>query len=486
MSLSEREIQEIVRAVVSKVETGTGSAGTGSERSEVPVPAVSGNDGVFSRMSDAVEAAHEAQKRWIALPIETRKRCIEAMRAMHVAKARDYAEMAVSETGLGRVEDKIQKNLVAATRTQGMEDIPHTVYSGDHGITLEEYVPYGVIGSITPTTNPTETIVNNAIMMVAAGNAVVFNAHPSAKRVSMTALSNLNKAIVAAGGPPYLLTGIPNPTIETGNEMMKHPKVAAITVTGGGGVVKAALAAGKRAMTAGPGNPPVLVDDTANLDRAGREVVRGASIDNCVICTAEKECFVFDSVADDLKKSLRKHGGHELNGHQTDQLCRKVLDGYQGARGPNRLRPNKSCVGRDASVLAKMIDLTIPSDTRLLFAEVDSKDHPLVQTEQLMPFLPIVRVPDFEAGVAAALDAEHGYRHTAVIHSNDLDRITRYAKAMNCSILVANGPNFAGLGLDGEGPTAWTITTPTGEGCTTPRNFCRKRRFTVKDALRIY
>lgn len=483
MTLSEQEIQEVVRKVVARL--GREAAPREGGRAAPAAARALEGDGLFARVEDAVEAAFEAQRKWAASPLELRRRAVEAMRRVHVEHARELAEMAVQETGMGRVEDKVRKNIAAATRTPGLEDIPHTAYSGDRGITLEEYVPYGVIASITPCTNPSETVVNNAIMMLAAGNAVCFNFHPAAKRVSGRALSLLNGAITSEGGPPNLLTAVASPTIESGKALMNHPKVAAVTVTGGGGVVKAALASGKRAMTAGPGNPPVIVDDTCDLDRAAEEVVRGASLDNNIICTAEKECFVLASVADEFLKALGRHGARRIEPFQLDRILRKALDGYEGPRGKNRLRPNRAFVGRNASVLAKLADLTVPDSTRLLVCEV-GKDHPLVQSEQLMPVFPVVRVEDFETAVEWAVEAEHGYRHTAVIHSNDLDRITRFAKAIDCSIFVANGPNFAGLGIEGEGPTAWTITTPTGEGCTTPRNFCRKRRFSVKDALRIY
>lgn len=454
---------------------------------EAPMAGLSeASDGIFTKMEDAISAAFDAQKQWSAVSVERRGIIIEAMRKTIVDHARELAELAVSETGMGNVEHKVKKNILAARKTPGIEDIPHNSYSGDFGVMLEEFTPFGVVGSITPSTNPSETLISNSICALAAGNSIVFNFHPGAKRVSCIALSHVNRAIIDNGGPHNMLTTVSYPTLETGNIIFSSPKVKLLVVTGGGGVVKAALAAGKRCLAAGPGNPPVIVDETADLDLAGRKIVEGASLDNNIVCIAEKEVFVVESVADGLKASLKKHGGHELRGFELDKLLKTCLDGYEGPHGP-RARARKDSVGRDAAVLAARIGITVPSSTKILFCDVGGNTkHPLVQSEQLMPILPIVRVPDFNAAFDAALEAEHGYSHTAMIHSRNLDNVTRFARAANCSIFVVNGSCANGLGLEGEGPTAWSITTPTGEGCTTPRNFARKRRLTIVGALRIY
>ncbi|RMH57765.1 MAG: aldehyde dehydrogenase family protein [Candidatus Hydrogenedentota bacterium] len=443
-------------------------------------------DGVFSRMEDAVAAAEEAQKAWVALPLRERAAIIEAMRAVIREHTRELAELSVSETGMGNPEHKVNKITLVVDKTPGIEDIPHRSFSGDFGVTLEEYTPFGVVGSITPSTNPPETVTSNAICALAAGNSIVFNFHPGAKRVSTRALTLMNRAILTSGGPRNMLTTVANPTLETGQAIFDSPKVKLLVVTGGGSVVKAATRSGKRCLAAGPGNPPVIVDDSADIERAGRKVVQGASLDNNIVCIAEKEVFVVESVAEEFKAALRKNGAVEIGSYQLDRLLKTCLEGYEGPHGP-RCRPRRDSVGRFASVLAKRIDLTIPSSTPILFCDVGSnKNHPLVQTEQLMPILPIVRMPNFEAAMEAALEAEHGYSHTAMIHSRNLEHVTIFGRRANCSIFVVNGSCYNGLGLEGEGPTAWSITTPTGEGCTTPRDFARKRRMAIVDALRIY
>lgn len=455
---------------------------------EAPVATLpEASDGLFSRMEDAIAAAAAAQKQWLEVPMKRRGEIIDAIRKTVINNARDLANMAVTETGMGRVEHKVRKNILVAEKTPGIEDIPHTMYSGDNGMTVEEYTHFGVVGSITPSTNPSETVLSNAICALAAGNSIVYNFHPGAKGVSGRVLSLLNRAIVDHGGPRNMLAAVVNPTLDAAKVLFASPVIRLLVVTGGGGVVKAAMAAGKRCLAAGPGNPPVVVDDTADIDRAGAKITDGASLDNNVVCIAEKEIFVVDSVADALKSALKKHGGHELRNFELDRLLKTCLDGYDGPNGPNHLRPRRDSVGRDAALLAARIDITVPKATKILFCDVGSNvKHPLVQSEQLMPIIPVVRVPDFDAAMAAALDAEHGYSHTAMIHSQNLERITRFSRAINCSIVVVNGNCYNGLGLEGEGPTAWSITTPTGEGCTTPRNFARKRRMAIVDSLRIY
>lgn len=480
MKLTEADLQAVVDRVMSRI---------GTEAPAAAAPAgVEGTDGVFDRMEDAIAAAEEAQRALVALPMSTRYEIVAAMRKAILDDVGELARLAVEETGMGRVEDKIKKNIVAALKTPGPEDIEPKAWSGSHGLMIEEITPYGVIGSITPSTNPTETFTNNGISMVSAGNSVVFNPHPSAKRVSTRAMTKMNRAIVAAGGPPHLLTTIAEPTLETGLALFAHPGIKVLVVTGGPAVVKRAMASGKRVMAAGPGNPPVIVDLSADVEAAAENVMRGHSIDNNIICTAEKECFVVgdDRRFQEVLAALGRHQGHALDGRQLDRLLKVVFTDYQGPRG-GHCTVNRKTVGRDAAVLAKMIDLTIPSSTRFLFAPVDDYRHPLVVSEQLMPILPVVRAPDFDTAVKWAVEVEHGFRHTAVVHSNDLANITKFAKAIQASIFVVNGPNYAGLGVDGEGPTAWTITTPTGEGCTRASTFGRRRRLSMAaGALRIF
>ncbi|PRO66210.1 aldehyde dehydrogenase family protein [Alkalicoccus urumqiensis] len=469
MKLSEQQIQSLVEKVVSEV--AAGNSGSSS-------PAVSGH-GVFRTVSEAVAAAEAAERKMRETDVKTRKKMIEAMRKTSRENARALAETAVNETGLGRIDDKEQKNLLAAEKTPGVEDLQSMTYTGDDGLTLVEPSPFGIFGAITPTTNPGATIINNSLSLVAAGNVVVYNPHPGAKRVSLQAMSLLNDAIVEAGGPENVLTAVSEPTLETSTELMNHPEIRALVVTGGGAVVKAAMSTGKKVIAAGPGNPPVVVDETAKLDKAARDIVLGASFDNNVLCTAEKELYAVQSIAEDLKNRMIKNGAYELKGHQLKKVLDLVLVEKDG-----KVYPNKSYVGKDASVIMEAAGLRPDPDVRLLIAETKD-DHPLVHTEMLMPILPLIRVKDVHEGIDLAVKAEKGNRHTAVMHSQNVSNLTEMAQRIDATIFVKNGPSLAGLGYESEGFATLTIAGPTGEGLTSPRTFTRERRCVLVDGLRI-
>lgn len=431
--------------------------------------------GVFDDLDSATSAARAAFEEWSETSLEVRDKVVEAMRECTRRNVQDLSRMAVEETGLGRYEDKIKKNLLCANKTPGTEILKTTAWSGDHGLALLERAAFGVIGSITPTTNPTETIINNGIGMVAGGNSVVFNVHPSAKKVCAHFIQLLNEAIVGAGGPENLLCALGEPTIDSAQALMKHKNVRLLVVTGGPAVVRAAMNSGKRAIAAGPGNPPAVVDETAHIERAARDIVNGASLDNNIVCIVEKEVFAVSSIADELKSQMVKAGGFEVTGAAINRLEKLVVvDGHT----------NKDFVGKDAAKIAEAAGIRVPASTRLLFAEVDPS-HPFVQLELLMPVIGFSRLKSVEDCIAAAVQAEHGFGHTATMHSTNIDNLQAMAKAINTSIFVKNGPSYAGLGMTGEGYTSFTIASPTGEGLTTALSFTRERRCTLKDSFRI-
>ena len=448
-----------------------------TKRRDVDVPR--GRRGVFPDVEAAVRAARRAFEQNEAAPLESRRRWVQAMRDVARAHVGELARFAVDETGYGRVDDKVKKNTLCVDKTPGPEHLRPLAFSGDDGLTLVERAPYGVIGSITPTTNPTETIINNGIGMVSGGNAVVFNVHPYAARTSAWLIHLLNEAITAAGGPENLLCSVERPTIESAQELMRDPGVRLLVVTGGPAVVKTAMNSGKKVIAAGPGNPPAVVDATADLENAARNIVLGASIDNNIICTAEKEVVAVASIADALKERLAAHGAVFVNDKQLAELEKLVL--HQGSGGAH---PNKDWIGKNAGLIAKKIGLRGDDDLRLVMAEVDEK-HPFVQLEMLMPVLPLVRVADAAAAIACAKRVEHGFGHTAVMYSRDIAHLHAMARTINTSIFVKNASNLAGLGYGGEGYTSFTIASPTGEGLTTVANFTRERRCTLKEYFRI-
>jgi len=432
--------------------------------------------GVYDDLDAAVAAADRAFEIWRDTRLETRAKCIAAIRKVCLDRLEEIAHKAAAETGLGRVDHKVIKNRNAIEKTPGLEILDTIAFTGDDGLTLHERAPFGTLLSITPSTNPTETIINNAISMIAGGNSVVFNVHPGAKGISRSVVTWMNEAIVANGGPADLVVCIAEPTIESAQALMKHPGIKVVVVTGGGAVVKQAMASGKRAICAGPGNPPVVVDETANIPQAGRDVVLGAGMDNNIICIVEKELFAVRSIADALKREMIRNGAWEVDGPGLSRLEKTVVtrDGHV----------NRDFIGKDARRIAQAAGIRVEGDPRILLAEVDS-NHPFVQLEMLMPVLPMVRVADVETAIREAVRAEHGYFHTAVMHSINIDHLHLMARAVNTSLFVKNAPSYAGLGVGGEGYSAWTIAGSSGDGLTTARTFTRERRCTLKDRLRI-
>lgn len=478
--LTDRDIEAIARRIAADI------AGDGGPVAAAAAPASAAQAdpamGVYATVDEAVRAAAAAQPVFVALPLETRARIIAAIRETMLENAAALAKAARDETGLGRYEDKIVKNRLVTERTPGLEELAPQAVTGDHGLTLMEPAPFGVIGAITPSTNPTSTIICNAIGMLAAGNTVVFCVHPLAKQCSMMTVALLNRAITGVGGPPGVVTCLSNPTIQTAQDVMAHPGVRLLVVTGGGAVVKAAMGSGKRAICAGPGNPPVVVDDTAHIDKAARDILLGASTDNNIICVDEKEVLVVSSVADRLVQAMVAQGAVLLDNLRLRQIENLVFARHPGPRGRGAM--NHDYIGKDVSVILSQIGMSVPPTARLAIAEVDEA-HPLLWSEQMMPILPVCRVPTADRAIDLAIEIEGGNRHTAVMHSTHLDRLSRMAKACNCSIFVKNGRSQAGLGLDGEGYCSFTIASPTGEGLTGPRQFSRWRRCVLVDHFRI-
>jgi acyl-CoA reductase-like NAD-dependent aldehyde dehydrogenase len=437
---------------------------------------------VYSDIDSAIAAAETAHKRLAELPLERRTALITAMRQAASENAQVLARAAWQETGMGRQEDKLEKHLLVAERTPGTEALQATAWTGDRGLTLVELAPYGVIGAITPSTNPTSTIICNAIGMIAAGNSVVFNAHPGAKACSAQTIQVLNQAIQRAGGPPNLLTCPVEPTIESAQYLMQHPSIRLLVVTGGPGVVREAMKSGKKAICAGPGNPPVVVDETADLDQAARDIVKGASFDNNIVCILEKEIIAVNAIADRLKAAFLQRGAVEITTTQLNRLMKVILTEDHGPGQHGVI--NKAFVGKPPHVILAEIGMKVDDSVRLVIAETDAQ-HPLVWTEQLMPVIPLVRVRSADEGIDLAKAVEQGMGHTAMIHSKNLDVLSRMSREINTSIFVKNGPSLAGLGFGGEGFTSFSIASPTGEGVTSARDFTRVRRCTLVDAFRI-
>jgi aldehyde dehydrogenase len=439
--------------------------------------------GVFATVDDAVEAAYSAQKHIGGLGLADRGRAISAIRRICADRAEELGRMELEESKVGRLDHKIAK-LKNVQYVLGVEALRSDARSDASGLCVIERAPWGVIGMVLPVTHSVPTMASNAINVIAAGNTAVFAPHPSASKVAAYALQLFNREIETQLGIANAITTLNEPSIEAAEQLFQHPKVALLCVTGGPAVVKAASKHGKRVIAAGPGNPPVLVDETADLEVAARAIIDGASFDNNLLCIGEKEIFVVASVADAFVAAMRKAGAYQLDTAEIQRLTKAAFLFAGAGGGCARAHVNKEFVGKDAAVLAAAAGVRIPAGTQLLFGET-GEDHPYVQEEQMMPFVPVVRVRDVDAGIAAALKAEHGYRHTALIHSRNVENVTRMARAMNTTLFVQNSPSFAALGSDGPGYLSYSIATPTGEGVTTPLTFTRERQLTIGRALRF-
>ena len=460
--MTESQIKSIIGEVMAKMQLGS---------------SVSGMHGVFADMNTAIEKAKEAQKVVRMMSMDQREKIISKIRIKIKENAETLARMGVNETGMGNVGDKILKHLLVAEKTPGTEDITTTAWSGDRGLTLVEMGPFGVIGAITPCTNPSETVLCNTMGMLAGGNTVVFNPHPQAIRTSIFAVNLLNEASLEAGGPDNIACTVEKPTLDSSAVMMKHKDIPLLVATGGPGVVTAVLSSGKRGIGAGAGNPPALVDETADIKKAAQDIVNGCTFDNNLPCIAEKEVVAVDSIMDELMKYMVEEQGCYLASKEVqDKLIKTVLT-EKGAL-------NRKCVGRSAKALLSMVGVEVPDNIRCIIFE-GPKEHPLIAEELMMPILGIVRAKDFADAVEKAVWLEHGNRHSAHIHSKNVDRITEYARAMDTAILVKNGPSYAALGFGGEGFPTFTIASRTGEGLTSAATFTKRRRCTMSDSLCI-
>lgn len=480
MALDEKQIEQIIDTVVARLKAADSQNNKGCDCAPSGSCGCGVTDGVFKKMEDAIEASKIAQKRLVSLTLEKRGELIEAIRRAGRAKGAEYARMEFEETGLSTAEDN-EKKVVASCSVLGLEDLQAEVYTGDKGITVIERNPYGVIASVNPVTNGAPTIIHNAILMMAGGNSVINNPHPKTAKVSAKVVRDLNAAIIAAGGPANCISCLEEPSVPSAQLLMTHKDVRMIAVTGGHGVVKFATQTGKRVIAGGPGNPPVVVDETADLDRAADCIIEGASFTNCIACAAEKELFVVDSVADTLKAKLKARGAYEMTAAEGVKLMKVIFNKINEPGTPGEI--NMDYIGKSPAYILKSIGLDIDPKTKIALLETDF-NHPLVWTEQIMPVIPLVRCASAEEAIDRAVAAEQGNGHTMVIHSTSIKNLARMGSKADCTQFVKNGSSLAGIGITGEGYTSLHITT-NGEGHTRARTFTRVRRCVLKDDFRL-
>lgn len=493
MGLDERMIEKIVEIAIKRVQQEreeslkslkrenqpTGNINLEKPISKPPVPDRI-LDGVFCEIEECIQEASNAQKQLLAQPLSERETIIQAVRDIGLANAEEYARMEFEETGLGKLEDNVNKNR-SACQVLGMEDLDPEVYTGDKGVTIIQNIPVGVIASINPVTNGAPTILFNAIMMLAGGNTVVNNPHPRTKMVSVRVIRDINTAIVKRGGPPNCVCCLEEPSVPSAQKLMTHPGISLIAVTGGHGVVDFATKTGKRVVAGGPGNPPVVVDETADLDRAARSIIEGASFSNCMACASEKEIFVVESVADRLKQHLKLYGAYEITRDQGEELVTHIFKDINEPGKPGVV--NMDYIGKPPSIILKAIGLDVGPEAKIVILETE-RDHPLVWTEQIMPVLPVVRCSDVDQAIEWAVRAEQGNGHTMAIHSNNVRNIQKMAARARCAAFVKNGScGLASVGVAGEGYISFHIAT-NGEGHTRPRTFTLIRRCVLTEDFR--
>ncbi len=499
MNMNEQQVQDIVAEVlrklgkVSSAPADSGGRAPANNPGNPPAPAhprprpapSSGGRrfGIFNDVPAACRAAHDAFIQLGDKRLEGRRKVIDIVKSMAEDNAERWGRDELEETKIGRLDHKIEK-LQILKLVPGVEFIHPFGMSGDNGITMEEYTPFGLVGSVTPATHSVPTMSGNIINMVAAGNSCIFNPHPGAARCAAASARAYNEAIHRELGIENLICVIETPTLESFDAICADEHVRLLCITGGPAVVKAAMKTGKRAICAGPGNPPVVVTCCADHRKAAQSIIQGGAYDNNLLCIGEKQVFVVDRVADELIGHLEREGAARLKTAQIDKLKQEAFIWHQD-NGSSHAAINKDLVGRDATLLAERAGATVPSGTQLLFGET-AADDVFVEEEQMMPFVPIVRVRDVQEAIQRAKESEHNYRHTAIIHTRNVDHMTAMARALDTSLFVKNGPCMAGLGLGGEGYLSYSIATPTGEGVTNPRTFTRTRRCVMVDNLKIY
>ncbi|WP_105616134.1 aldehyde dehydrogenase family protein [Vallitalea okinawensis] len=466
MAITDVDVQNIVKQVLNQL-------------SDTPSRSIQEETGIYHNIDSAIAASIRTQKILHRMPMEFREKIIANIRKKTIQNATKMAELGVMETGMGRIGDKIIKHQLVAEKTPGTEDIVTTAWSGDRGLTLIEQGPFGVIGAITPSTNPSETVICNAIGMLAGGNTVVFNPHPGAIGISNFAVQLVNEASIEVGGPDNIATSILKPTLESADILFKHPEVPLLVATGGPGVVTAVLSSGKRAIGAGAGNPPVVVDETADIKKAAADIVNGATLDNNLPCIAEKEVIVVGEVADELMYYMEQNDCYKIEDQLIEKLAETVLVNKNG-----KYVIDRKWVGKDAWKILRAIGVDADESVRCIIFEAGA-DHILVEEELMMPILGIVRAKDVDEAIEIAIRLEHGNRHSAHMHSKNVDHLTRFGQQVDTAIFVKNAPSYAALGFGGEGYCTFTIASRTGEGLTSARTFTKSRRCVMAESLCI-
>jgi acetaldehyde dehydrogenase / alcohol dehydrogenase len=354
------------------------------------------------------------------------------------------AQMAVEETGMGVVEDKVIKNHFASEYifNKYRDEKTCGILSEDQEAgTMTVAEPMGVICGIIPTTNPTSTAIFKALIALKTRNGIVFSPHPRAKRCTCEAARIVLEAAVAAGAPRDIIGWIDEPTIELSNALMRHPSIKLTLATGGPAMVHAAYSSGTPAIGVGPGNTPVVIDETADLKRAVASILMSKTFDNGVVCASEQGIIAVDAIYDDLRDRFQRHCGYILNAVERDAVrALLMVDG----------KVNPAVVGQAATRIAAMAGFTVPANVQVLIGEVSaiSEDEPFAH-EKLCTVLALYRAKDFEDAVdkATQLVSLQGIGHTSVLYTDQdgqRERVNYFSARMKTSRILINTPSSHG------------------------------------------
>lgn len=390
---------------------------------------------------------------------------------------RDIAERELKETCMGNVQDKIIKLVLALDKTPGVEDLETEVVTGDDGITIREQSAYGIALAIHPATNPCATLISNVIGMLAAGNVMISVPNPRSTGVSSFLTEKINEVISEACGINNLLITVTDPRRDIVDELIHHPDVSLVVATGGRGMMKMTMCSPKRVIAAGPGNPVAIVDETADIEKAAKDISDGASFDHNIMCISEKSIVIVSSVLPSFIEALARNGVYYIdNKEDMIKLTKVVLN--------QDMKMVRKLEGKSAMVILQEAGIHVDRDIRLIVVKSFAK-HPFVLEEIMMPVVPLVTVSDFNEALDVALFIEQGYRHTAMMHSQLIGRLNKAAKIMNTTVFIKNGSSLAGIGFNGEEKVSFTIANMTGEGITTAKDFTFKRSCTLSSGFSI-
>ena len=385
-----------------------------------------------------IEAAYQASRQYAGYSQEQVDAIVDRVAAAARANAESLARMAVEETGYGNVKDKTAKNLLNSDllhqKIAPLKTIGVLAERQEEGIT-EIAVPVGVVAAVLPTTNPTSTAFYKCLIALKAGNAIVCSPHPRARRCTCETVRLLAEAAEAAGAPQGIVQCVNEATIQGTNELMRHKRTGVILSTGGSGIVRAAYSSGKPAIGVGPGNVPVLIDDSANIEKAVASVVDGKSFDFGTVCSSEQTIVVNEQRREQVWAALEANRAHRCNAQETALLEKLLLT--------KDFRINPDCVGQSPQKIASMAGFSVSDETRILTVEIEGvgRGHPL-SAEKLSPVLSVYFVKTFDEAVEACVGVLNfgGRGHTCVIYSEDEANVMEYGRRAPAFRVLVNTP----------------------------------------------